>query len=239
VAFEYRGKIDGRRWRGNWDRAIFFGSLVPAALWGVMFGNVLRGVPINADFDYAGGLGDLLNVYSLVGGLTTLSLFLVHGALFVALKTRGGIEVRARRVALSAGAAAAVLAVIFLLWTQLRRGTAATATTALPAAATLLLALAANRMGRERWAFGLSGVAVVLFTATVFVALYPDVLPSTTNAAHSLTVHNARSTDHTLRLMTWVTAVFLPLVLAYQAWTYWVFRQRVSVADGSQADGGR
>jgi cytochrome d ubiquinol oxidase subunit II len=239
VAFEYRGKIDGRRWRGNWDRAIFFGSLVPAALWGVMFGNVLRGVPINADFDYAGGLGDLLNVYSLVGGLTTLSLFLLHGALFVALKTRGGIEVRARRVALSAGAAAAVLAVIFLLWTQLRRGTAATATTALPAAATLLLALAANRMGRERWAFGLSGVAVVLFTATVFVALYPDVLPSTTNAAHSLTVHNARSTDHTLRLMTWVTAVFLPLVLAYQAWTYWVFRQRVSVADGSQADGGR
>jgi cytochrome d ubiquinol oxidase subunit II len=166
-------------------------------------------------------------------------LFLLHGALFVALKTRGGIEVRARRVASSAGAAAAVLAVIFLLWTQLRRGTAATATTALPAAATLLLALAANRMGRERWAFGLSGAAVVLFTATVFVALYPDVLPSTTNTAHSLTVHNARSTDHTLRLMTWVTAVFLPLVLAYQAWTYWVFRQRVSVADGSQADGGR
>jgi cytochrome d ubiquinol oxidase subunit II len=74
VAFEYRGKIDGQRWRGNWDRAIFFGSLVPAALWGVMFGNVLRGVPINADFDYAGGLGDLLNVYSLVGGLTTLTL---------------------------------------------------------------------------------------------------------------------------------------------------------------------
>jgi cytochrome d ubiquinol oxidase subunit II len=97
VAFEYRGKVDSTRWRTNWDRAILFGSVVPAVLWGFVFGNIIRGVPVNADFDYAGGVRNLLNIYSLVGGLTTLTLFLVHGALFIALKTAGDIEVRARQ----------------------------------------------------------------------------------------------------------------------------------------------
>lgn len=94
VAFEYRGKVDSPRWRANWDRAIVFGSLAPAAIWGIVFGNIIRGVPINADFDYSGGVRNLLNVYSLVGGLTTLTLFLLHGSLFIALKTAGEVEVR-------------------------------------------------------------------------------------------------------------------------------------------------
>jgi cytochrome d ubiquinol oxidase subunit II len=232
VAFEYRGKVDSIRWRTNWDRAILFGSVVPAVLWGAVFGNIIRGVPIDADFRYAGGVRNLFNIYSLVGALTTLTLFLLHGALFIALKTAGGVEVRARRVAERVGLATVVLTAVVLVWTQLERGKTATSVTALLAGAALLSALVVNRVGRERWAFALSGAAIALVTATFFVALYPDVLRST-SPGHSLTVDNARSTDYTLMIMTWVAVIFLPLVLAYQAWTYWVFRKRITVRGGS------
>src|SRR5947209_6931396 len=157
VAFEYRGKVDSTRWRTNWDRAILFGSVVPAVLWGVVFGNIIRSVPINADFDYAGGIRDLFNVYSLVGGLTTLALFLLHGALFIALKTSGDVGVRARQVAAWVGLATVVPTAVFLVWTQLERGKTATAVTALLAGAALLGALVLNRVGRQRWAFALNG----------------------------------------------------------------------------------
>ncbi|HEY3689329.1 MAG TPA: cytochrome d ubiquinol oxidase subunit II [Pseudonocardiaceae bacterium] len=232
VAFEYRGKVDSIRWRTNWDRAILFGSVVPAVLWGAVFGNIIRGVPIDADFRYAGGVRNLFNIYSLVGALTTLTLFLLHGALFIALKTAGGVEVRARRVAERVGLATVVLTAVVLVWTQLERGKTATSVTALLAGAALLSALVVNRVGRERWAFALSGATIALVTATFFVALYPDVLRST-SPGHSLTVDNARSTDYTLMIMTWVAVIFLPLVLAYQAWTYWVFRKRITVRGGS------
>jgi cytochrome d ubiquinol oxidase subunit II len=232
VAFEYRGKVDSIRWRTNWDRAILFGSVVPAVLWGAVFGNIIRGVPIDADFRYAGGVRNLFNIYSLVGALTTLTLFLLHGALFIALKTAGDVEVRARQVAERVGLATVVLTAVVLVWTQLERGRTATSVTAPLAGAALLGALVVNRVGRERWAFALSGATIALVTATFFVALYPDVLRST-SPGHSLTVDNARSTDYTLMIMTWVAVIFLPLVLAYQAWTYWVFRKRITVRGGS------
>ncbi|MGZ4537088.1 MAG: cytochrome d ubiquinol oxidase subunit II, partial [Nocardioidaceae bacterium] len=95
LAFEYRAKRDDDRWRARWDNAIFFGSLVPAVLWGVAFANILRGVPIDKDLEYAGGFFNLLNPYALLGGLTTLALFVTHGALFIALKTDGEIRHRA------------------------------------------------------------------------------------------------------------------------------------------------
>jgi cytochrome bd ubiquinol oxidase subunit II len=229
VAFEYRGKVDSPRWRATWDRAITFGSLVPAVLWGVAFGNLVRGVPIDRRFEYAGGLGDLINVYAVVGGLTTMTLFLLHGSVFLALKTRGDLEVRARRVAAGVGAAAVVLGFVFLAWTQANRGDAVTAVTAVLAAAALLGALLVNRIGRDGWAFALTGATIVLATATLFVALYPDVMPSSTNRAFSLTVDNASSSHYTLQIMTWVAAIFLPIVLAYQSWTYWVLSKRLGV----------
>jgi cytochrome d ubiquinol oxidase subunit II len=235
VAFEYRGKVDSTRWRANWDGAILFGSVVPAVLWGVIFGNIIRGLPINADFNYAGGIRELFNVYSLVGGLTTLTLFLLHATLFLALKTAGDVEVRARQVAWPVGLAATVPTAIFLVWTQVERGKAASAVTAMLAGAALLGALVLNRVGRQRSAFALSSATIALVTATLFVALYPDVLPST-NSPYSLTIDNARSTDYTLTIMTWVAVIFLPCVLAYQAWTYWVFRQRITVAAGQGQD---
>ncbi|GAA1797373.1 cytochrome d ubiquinol oxidase subunit II [Planosporangium flavigriseum] len=229
VAFEYRGKVDSDRWRRNWDRAIVFGSLVPAVLWGVAFGNIVRGVALNADHHNVGGFVDLLNPYALLGGLTTLLLFVTHGAVFLALKTTGPIRASARAVAGGVGIAAVAAAGGFLAWTQILRGDAITAGTAVVAAATLVAALIANRAGREGWAFLATAVTVLAATATLFLALYPNVLPSTLDPAYSLTTTNAASSPYTLRIMTWVAVAFTPVVLLYQGWTYWVFRKRIGV----------
>jgi cytochrome d ubiquinol oxidase subunit II len=229
MAIEYRHKRDDATWRARWDRALFWGSLVPALLWGVAFGNIVGGVPIDADLEYAGGFLTLLNPYALLGGLTTLSLFVTHGAMFVALKTDGDIRHRARDLAVRIGLVAAVLAVVFLVWTQVRTGTALTAVVFAAAAVALLAGLAAARVGREGWAFVGTFVTIALAVVGLFLALFPDVMPSTTDPAYSLTTTNAAATAYTLKVMTWVAVVFTPIVLGYQAWTYWVFRKRISV----------
>jgi cytochrome bd ubiquinol oxidase subunit II len=230
VAFEFRGKRDDPQWRAWWDKAIFWGSLVPAVLWGVAFGNIVRGVPIDADLEFTGNLFDLLNPYALLGGLTTLTLFVTHGAVFLALKTSGDVRMRANRLAGRVGLVAAVVAVAFLGWTLASYVDGADATIlAIGAAVALVGGLVANRFGREGWAFLGSAVAIGLAVITLFAGLFPDVMPSSTNPAYSLTVHNASSTHYTLEIMTWVAAFCTPVVLGYQAWSYWVFRRRIGV----------
>ncbi|MFF4888578.1 cytochrome d ubiquinol oxidase subunit II [Micromonospora chersina] len=229
VAFEYRHKRTEATWKRRWDQAIFWGSAVPAVLWGVAFANILRGVPLSADHEYAGGLFDLLNPYALLGGLTTLGLFLTHGAVFIALKTSGDIRERAGALAVRLGVGTAVVAVAFLSWTLTIRSSAAAVVLAVGAALALLGGLAAARVRREGWAFAGTAVAIALAVATLFAALFPNVLPSTLDAAGTLTATNAASTPYTLKIMTWVAVVFTPIVLAYQGWTYWVFRKRIGV----------
>jgi cytochrome d ubiquinol oxidase subunit II len=227
VAFEYRGKGTTDRWRRGWDAAIIGGSLVPALLWGVAFAAIVRGVELTADGIVAGGLLGLIDAYTLLGGLTTLSLFTLHGALFLGLRTAGETRVLANRLAGRLALATVPLAAAFLLWTQLSYGGGATAVTAALAALALVGAVLANRAGREGWAFTGTAVTIVLATATLFGALYPDVLPSTVDPDYSLTTANASSTPYTLRIMTWVAVIFTPVVLAYQGWTFWVFRRRI------------
>jgi cytochrome d ubiquinol oxidase subunit II len=231
VAFEYRGKIDSVRWRRGWDACIVGGSAVPALLWGVAFGNIVRGVRLDANHQYVGTFFDLLNPYALVGGLTTLSLFLTHGAVFLALKTTGEVRDEARRFAAKAGLSTVVIAAAFLLWTQVAHGTGLTWVTAAVAAVALVGALALNQAAREGWAFVAMVVTIVAATATLFLNLYPNVLPSSIDPAFSLTVTNAASTPYTLKIMTWVAVAFTPVVLAYQGFTYWVFRRRIGVRD--------
>ncbi|MEV4543538.1 cytochrome d ubiquinol oxidase subunit II [Micromonospora echinaurantiaca] len=230
VAFEYRHKRPEPSWKRRWDAAIFIGSLVPAVLWGVAFANILRGVPLDADHEYVGGLLDLLNPYALLGGATTAALFLTHGAVFIALKTVGEVRERAGALAVRLGVGAALLAVAFLTWTLSIRSSAAAVVLAVAAALALLGGLAAARVRREGWAFTGTAVAIGLAVATLFAALFPNVLPSTLDAAGTLTASNAASTPYTLKIMTWVAVVFTPIVLAYQGWTYWVFRKRIGVA---------
>ncbi|MCG5438043.1 cytochrome d ubiquinol oxidase subunit II [Micromonospora foliorum] len=231
VAFEYRHKRPEASWKRRWDTAIVVGSLLPAILWGVAFANILRGVPLDADHEYVGGLLDLLNPYALLGGATTLALFLTHGAVFLALKTTGDIRERAGALAVRLGVGAAVLAVGFLTWTLTIRSSAAAVVLAVGAALALLGGLAAARVRREGWAFTGTAVAIGLAVATLFAALFPNVLPSTLDAAGTLTATNAASTPYTLKIMTWVAVIFTPVVLAYQGWTYWVFRKRIGVAN--------
>ncbi|MGD0699654.1 MAG: cytochrome d ubiquinol oxidase subunit II [Trebonia sp.] len=234
VAFEYRGKRDHPRWRAGWDAAIFLGSLVPALLWGVAFGNVLRGLPLNAQQHFTGNFFTFLNPYALLGGVTFVALFTLHGALFLALKTGGELRVRAQRTAAAMGVVAIIAGAGFLAWTgaSYRAGTTtgegiASVILAALAAVALIAAAGANWVRREGLAFAANAVAIAAATATLFTALYPNVLPSTTSAAYSLTVANAASQANTLMIMTVVALIFLPLVLLYQGWSYWVFRKRV------------
>jgi cytochrome d ubiquinol oxidase subunit II len=229
VAFEYRGKRDDAGWRRRWDVCVIGGSVVPAVLWGVAFANIVRGVRLDAGHEYVGGFFDLLNPYAVVGGLTTFTLFALHGAVFVALKTDGEMRERAGTLAGRIGVPAVVIAGGFLLWTAIAHHDPAGWALFAAAALALAGALAANRFRREGWAFLATAATLVLAVAGLFVTLFPEVLPSSIAAANSLTVHNASSTPYTLKVMTWVAVAFTPIVLLYQGWTYWVFRKRLTI----------
>ncbi|MGW1275825.1 cytochrome d ubiquinol oxidase subunit II [Streptomyces tsukubensis] len=227
VAFEYRHKRDEDRWQTNWEHAIFWCSLIPAFLWGVAFGNIVRGVKINGEMEYVGNVADLLNPYALLGGLVTLTLFTFHGAVFAALKTVGDIRGRARALATKLGLLTAVLALGFLGWTQAGKGDTASLVAMIVAVVALVAAIGTNLAGREGWSFAFSGVTIVAAVAMLFLTLFPNVMPSSLNEAWSLTVTNASSTPYTLKIMTWCAGIAAPLVMLYQGWTYWVFRKRI------------
>ncbi len=237
VAFEYRGKVNDAVWRARWDRAIVVGSALPAVLWGVAFANIVRGVPIDADHQFTGTLLTLLNPYALLGGLTTLTLFLLHGAVFISLKTDGPIRLRARVLSARFAPAALVVAGTFAVWTQLAHGAGWTWAAVLVAAAALVAAVAATREGREGVAFVLTSVVIVSAVVLLFGSLFPDVMPSSTDVANSLTTTNASSTPYTLTVMTWVALGLTPFVVLYQGWSYWVFRQRISTTHLPAAGG--
>jgi cytochrome bd ubiquinol oxidase subunit II len=230
VAFEYRGKIDDARWRARWDLAIVAGSALPSLLWGVAFGNLLHGVDLA---DYTGGpfhvLIGALNPYSLLAGLVTLTLFTLHGALFLALKTTEDLRARALRTATQLSLPTLVLAGAWAIWTQLSYGNAWTWVPVLVAAAALIGVVLVTRAGREGLGFLLTSVTTVMAVVILFGSMYPTVLPL--HGGESLTIDNASSTRTTLTLMTWVAVIMTPVVLAYQAWTYWVFRSRLGLGD--------
>ncbi|MYS24952.1 cytochrome bd-I ubiquinol oxidase subunit 2 apoprotein [Streptomyces sp. DvalAA-14] len=235
VAFEYRAKRPDERWQRNWEHAIFWTSLLPAALWGVAFANIVRGVKIDANKEYVGGLFDLLNGYALLGGAVTLTLFTFHGAVFASLKTLGPIRERARTTATRTGLAAFTLATVFLIWTQLHTGNGRSLVALIVALAALAAALGANLAGREGWSFACSGVTIAAVMAMFFLTLFPDVMPSSLDPAWSLTVGNASATPYTLRIMTWCAGIAAPLVMLYQGWTYWVFRKRIGTQHIAEA----
>lgn len=233
VSFEFRSKRSNPVWRSRFDASIIFGSVVPAVLWGVAFGNIVAGTKLavdgNGNIQYVGSLLDLLNPYALLAGATTLALFVTHGAVFIALKTDGTVRERGNRLAGRIGLVAAALAVVFLFWTQLAHSDKGWTWAVLAVAVLAWLgALAANRVGREGWAFLGSAITIALVVVLLFGSMYPDVMPSSLDPAASLTIANASSTEYTLKVMSVVALVFTPLVLLYQGYTYWIFRKRLS-----------
>ncbi len=232
VAFEFRGKRDEKGWRSVWDWAIFTGSLLPALLWGVTIANLMRGFAIQQDMNYYGGLLPLLNPYALLGGFVFVALFLFHGANFLTLKAPDEIALRARKVAWTAWISATGLTVAFVLWTFfatdiLTKSTPNGLLPAILAAVALLVTGWLIRREKSGWAFVTGALAIVFASVMVFSGLYPRILISTLNPDWSLTITNAASSPYTLKVMTVVAAIMVPIVLAYQGWTYWVFRKRV------------
>lgn len=232
VAFEYRHKSQSAS-RSNWDWALFFGSAVPALLWGVAVGNLMRGFAIDENMNYWGGLLPLLNPYSILGGLVFVALFLMHGANYLAIKTEGEVEKRAKEFSFKAWIVATVLTVAFVAWTFfetdiLTKSGVNGLIPALLAAVALLTVGYFNKVGKFGSAFIGGSLAIVFATVMVFAGLFPRILISSLDPAYSLTIQNASASALTLQTMTIVTAIFLPIVLVYLGWTYYIFRKRVS-----------
>lgn len=234
-AIEWRSKINDDRWRTWCDIGIGLGSWIPALAWGLAFANIVRGVKLNADRQVEGNLFDLLNPYALLGGLTTLLLFLLHGALFLCLKTGNEVRDDAQRIVRMLFVPTAVVVAVFGIWTQLAYGQGWTWIPLVLAVIGLVIAGLAATQGRDGWAFAGTALTILSATTLLFGSLFPDVLPSTIDPAFSLTVDgrdgtvSASSTHYTLVVMSWVAVVMVPIVLMYQAWTYWVFRKRLTM----------
>ncbi|HEX2978864.1 MAG TPA: cytochrome d ubiquinol oxidase subunit II [Anaerolineaceae bacterium] len=233
VAIEFRSQDMNPTWRKLWDWAFFAGSLVPALLWGVAFANFVRGVPINEQLYYAGGFWNLLNPFALLGGLVTLFGFTVQGAIFLSLKTEGELQARARKLAFQAWIPAVVALVAYTVYSYFQTDilTKLGVDPGLVPIGCVIALLAAGwfiRQKRDGWAFGMMSLAIFFAAETIFLLLYPRVLISSLDPAWNLTIYNAASSPYTLRTMSIIALIFLPFVLAYEAWSYWVFRKRVS-----------
>jgi len=231
VAIEFRSKDKAPAWRKSWDWLIGLGSLMPALLWGVAFGNFILGVPIDAKMNYAGGFLNLLNPYALLIGLLSLGGFMLHGAVFLSLRTQNDTQAKAQATATRLWLPVMVVFVLSLaatfvvtdLLTRLGIGIIVP----LLALVTLLLAGWRLKGGRVGWAFILTGLTIVLANITVFLGLYPRVMISSLKPEWSLTIYNASSSPYTLTVMTVIALILVPIVLIYQGWTYYIFRERI------------
>jgi cytochrome d ubiquinol oxidase subunit II len=232
VAIEYRAKRVEQRWRSVWEVAIVLGSALPAFLWGIVFANVIYGVPIDSSGEFSGGLRDLFGGYAILGGFVSLAVFAFHGAVFLTLRTEGEVRRRAKKVAVRLAVPATALVLAIFVWSAVAAGGVDgkwIAAAVLAAIAAVLLALSLGLVFRDRdgAAFAATALAICSSVAAFFVALYPSVLVSSTSPAFNLTVFSTSSSHHTLAVMAVVALVFTPIVLVYQGWTYWVFRARL------------
>ncbi len=234
VAFEFRSKDKNLLWRKTFDQCIFWGSLIPAILWGVTVGNLIQGVPIDAKMNYVGTFFDLLSPYTLLCGVAFVLVFSYHGALYVSIKTAGPISERARAFALVEGLLTAVGALILVgatyYYTDLFNSKLATICYTL-AILFFLISWGVTRVRKAGWGFLFSSLTIISITAAYFAGLFPRIMVSSLNPEWSLTIMNSASSTYTLTLMTVVAAIFVPVVLLYQGWVYYIFRHRVSEKD--------
>jgi cytochrome bd ubiquinol oxidase subunit II len=233
VSFEWRGKSESPRWRRVWHWANAVGSFGASFIWGIALANLLYGVPLNSSGDFDGDFWDLFSAYSVLGGVAFVLIFVFHGATFLTLRTTGDLLQRAARAARRFSLLAAGAGAVFLAWTvaaAVDRNDKDVFPPVLPAAlaiAALALAVLFAFRRRSTWAFAMTALGTVLTVATLFTSLYPRVMVSSSDFSNSLTIDNASSADYTLKVLTVVAVIFLPIVLLYQGWTYHVFRHRV------------
>jgi cytochrome bd ubiquinol oxidase subunit II len=233
VSFEWRSKSETSGWRAFWTWCNTIGSAGAALVWGVGLSCLVYGVPINSDGDYSGNFWDLFNLYTVFAGIAVVVLFAFHGATFLTLRTVGELHARAENAARRLALPGVVLAAIFLIWTvvvAMDRNDKDLFPPVLPALVGIValgLALIFLFRGTNGRAFAMTGLGAISVVATLFVSLYPRVMVSSTDFGNSLTVEGASSSHYALAVMSIVALIFVPIVLAYQGWTYYVFRHRV------------
>ena len=235
VAIDFRSKVDSAAWRKTWDGLFFIGSLLPALLFGVAVSNFLTGVPIDANMEFVGNLFTLITPYTLLGGIVFVLVFAYHGALFLSLKS--GVDsltnrVKAYSVKIGVAMLAATVAWVIYgaLITGILNSVIAVIAVAL-AALSLIVSVVLQLKGRSGLAFVASILAILFVTVMVFATMFPNVLISTLDPLWSLTIYNASSSPYTLKIMTIVAVTLVPIVLCYQAWSFWMFRKRVTKND--------
>ncbi len=233
IAIEFRNKDIRPKWRSTWDWLIFGGSLVPPLLWGIAMANLLLGTPIDADMTYIGGFWNLLNPHALVTGLAFLAIFTLHGATFLSLKLDEPILERAFAAARKIWSVALVVGffafgVGYFVTDMYERLGINPGLVPISAGAAMVAAGWFIRKKHSGWAFVMSGICIAFSSITFFVGLFPRLMVSNLNPEWSLTIYNASSSPYTLKVMTIVAAIFVPLVLLYQGWSYYVFRGRVT-----------
>jgi cytochrome d ubiquinol oxidase subunit II len=231
VSFEYRGKDPAKRWRKTWSWALTIGSLLVPFILGIALGDLLAGLPINSSHEYTGTFWDLFQPYAVITGIMLVAVCVLHGAVFIAMKTTDELSRRAWRAAKGVSPVTTLIVLAWISWTHVEAGGGAfLGLIELIGCIAVIAALWEAWADREGWAFAMTTVTIASCIVTLFVDLYPNVMVSSANRAYSLTVHNAASSAYTLKVMTVIAVVLLPVVLAYQAWTYYVFRRRVSAA---------
>jgi cytochrome bd ubiquinol oxidase subunit II len=229
LAFEYRGKRDAARWRGTWDVLMTTGSVLAPLLIGVALAGLLHGLPINSAQNFTGSFWDLLQPYALWTGVTLVLICLLHGATFLCLKTTGEMRERSWQIARRVAPLTAAFVIGFIIWTHVTAGKAFWLNLIeLTAILAVLTAVWLVYDRHEGFAFAATAVTIASCIITIFADLYPNVMVSSTNPAYNLTVDNTASGNYSLTVMTVVVILVLPVVLAYQTWTYYVFRRRVS-----------
>ena len=238
VSFEWRSKSESARWRSVWTWANTVGSFGIALVWGIGLSNLVSGVPIDSDGNFAGSLVDLFTLYTVFAGITVVLLFAFHGATFLTLRVVGELHDRAVRAARRLSVPAALAAAAFLVWTvavAIDRNDKDLFPPALPAAigiGALLLAVLFLSRGSNGRAFAMTGLGTIALIATLFTSLYPRVMVSNPDFGNSLTVDGTASSDYSLKVMSVVALIFVPVVLLYQGYSYYVFRRRLG---GEQA----
>ena len=230
LAFEYRGKRDAVRWRRTWDWLLTAGSLLAPLIIGIALGDLLHGLPINSSQNYTGSFWDLLQPYGIFTGVTLVLICALHGATFLSLKTTDDIHERAGQIARRVAPFTCAAVVGFIIWTHVSspKNTFFLNPIELLAILAVIAAWWLVSDHRTGFAFAATTVTIASCIVAIFVDLYPNVMVSSTNPAYNLTAHNTASPAYPLKVMTVVAIILLPIVLAYQSWTYYVFRKRVS-----------
>lgn len=233
VSFEFRGKVDSKAWTKVWDWAIFIGSILPPFLLGVLFSSLIKGLPIDENMNMHAGFFDFINVYTVVGGIAFVMLSYLHGLMFVSLKVTGPLRERAREAALKIYLASGAIVLLFTILTMVYTDAFSEKGYVLYPVYGVVIALYLMlypllRNKKEGYSFTVTGLILILITSSFFIALFPNVMISSTDTINNITVYSAASGQYSLKVMSIVALTMVPIVIGYTIWSYYIFRKRVS-----------